>query len=156
MAAQACHLSQSRAGKAETSRLATSEAWNHGRLLLVDEVLRRRDRTPIAFIENGDEVYKYVNPGEGIATTMVPSGLTPTFATPKPKRQYDAIELSLTRRFANNWFGSASYVYSRLYGNYSGIVSTDEVTPPSTGRSSAASPTRAARGSRSRVNRSTA
>ena len=31
---------------------------------------------------------------------MVPSGLTPTFATPKPKRQYDALELSLTRRFA--------------------------------------------------------
>src|SRR6267142_4558384 len=38
--AQACHLSHSRAGKAETSRPATSEEWNHGRLLLVDEVLR--------------------------------------------------------------------------------------------------------------------
>ena len=26
---------------------------------------------------------------------------------PKPKRQYDALELSLSRRFSKNWFGSA-------------------------------------------------
>jgi hypothetical protein len=99
----------------------------------------RRTIEDLGVIENGDEVYKYVNPGEGIATTMVPSGLTPTFATPKPKRQYDAIELSLTRRFANNWFGSASYVYSRLYGNYAGLANSDEIRTPTTLTSSATS-----------------
>ena len=55
----------------------------------------RRTIEDLGVLENGNEVYKYVNPGEGIAATMVPSGLTTEFATPKPKRQYDALELSL-------------------------------------------------------------
>ena len=35
----------------------------------------------------------------------------------------------MTRRFAKNWFVSGSYVYSRLRGNYSGLASSDEITP---------------------------
>ena len=55
------------------------------------------------------------------ATIQSPSGATPLGQPmPKPKRQYDALELTLSRRFANNCFWSASYVYSRLYGNYVG------------------------------------
>lgn len=90
----------------------------------------------LGVLENGNEVYKYVNPGQGIATTMVPSGLTAEFATPKPKRTYDAIEASLQKRFSNNWFASASYVYSRLYGNYAGLANSDEISTPTTNRSS--------------------
>ena len=56
---------------------------------------------------------------------------------PTPKRQYDALELGYNRRFANNWFFSANYTLSRLYGNYSGLASSDEVTTPTTGGSSA-------------------
>ena len=56
---------------------------------------------------------------------------------PKPHRQYDALELTLTRRFANSYFWSASYVWSRLYGNYSGIAASEEILPPTTGTSSA-------------------
>jgi Carboxypeptidase regulatory-like domain/TonB-dependent Receptor Plug Domain len=97
----------------------------------------RRTIEDLGVLENGDEVYKYVNPGEGIAATMVPSGLTTEFATPKPKRQYDALEVSWQKRFSNNWFGSASYVYSRLYGNYAGLSNSDEISTPTTGRSSA-------------------
>jgi hypothetical protein len=96
----------------------------------------RRTIEDLGVLENGDEVYKYVNPGEGIARTMVPSGLTEEFLTPKPKRQYDALELSLQKRFSNNWFGSASYVYSRLYGNYAGLANSDEISTPTTNRSS--------------------
>jgi outer membrane receptor protein involved in Fe transport len=91
----------------------------------------------LGVLENGNEVYKYVNPGEGIAETMNPSGLTETFATPKPKRQYDAVEVSLQKRFSDNWFASASYVYSRLYGNYAGLANSDEISTPTTNRSSA-------------------
>jgi hypothetical protein len=91
----------------------------------------------LGVLEGGNEVYKYVNPGEGIAETMVPSGLTTEFATPKPKRSYDAIEASLQKRFSNNWFASASYVYSRLYGNYAGLANSDEISTPTTNRSSA-------------------
>jgi hypothetical protein len=31
----------------------------------------------------------------------------------------------LTKRSSGKWFGSLSYTYSRLYGNYSGLTSTD-------------------------------
>jgi hypothetical protein len=97
----------------------------------------RRTIEDMGVLVDGNEVYKYVNPGEGIATDMLSSGLTPDFATPKPKRQYDAMELTLTKRFSSGWFGSASYVYSRLYGNYAGLANTDEISTPTTGVSSA-------------------
>jgi hypothetical protein len=82
----------------------------------------------------GDEVYYYANPGEGAALITPPSGGTKAqIPTPKPKRVYDAVELSLTRRFSKNFFGSASYVWSRLYGNYSGISASEEIRTPTTG-----------------------
>jgi hypothetical protein len=90
---------------------------------------------------DGNEVYLIANPGEGQAeftpTSFAP--LTPTFRTPKPKRQYDAVEFGLSRRFANNWFGSANITFSRLYGNYAGLSSSDEIRTPTTGVSSATS-----------------
>ena len=58
---------------------------------------------------------------------------TANFATPKPKRQYDALELSSSRRFSKNWFASANYTLSRLYGNYSGLANSDEILTPTTG-----------------------
>jgi|SwirhisoilCB2_FD_contig_81_4860359_length_3351_multi_4_in_0_out_0_1 hypothetical protein len=87
---------------------------------------------------NGDEVYVIGNPGGGELGTITPaSGLTAAFATPKAVRKYDALELTYSRRFANNWFGSVSYTYSRLYGNYAGLANSDEITTPTTGVSSA-------------------
>ena len=97
----------------------------------------RRTIEDLGVLVNGSEEYKYVNPGEGIAATMNPSGPTPVFDTPKPKRQYDALELSLEKRFSNNWFGSASYVYSSLYGNYAGLANSDEIATPTTNRTQA-------------------
>jgi hypothetical protein len=40
---------------------------------------------------------------------------------PAPERTYDAITLSLNKRFAKNWLTRASYTYSRLIGNYEGL-----------------------------------
>jgi hypothetical protein len=60
-----------------------------------------------------------------------------SFHMPKAKRQYDAFELGLSRRFANNWFGSANLTVSRLYGNYAGLASSDEIRTPTTGVSAA-------------------
>ena len=82
---------------------------------------------------NGDEAYVIGNPGEGLSTLEAPSGRTPLGQPmPKPKRQYDAIELTATRRFSNRWFFSGNYTFSRLYGNYAGIASSDEITTPTT------------------------
>jgi hypothetical protein len=86
---------------------------------------------------NGDEVYFAANPGEGIATTMFTTGLTKGLQTPRPKRQYDGLDVTLSRRFSKNWFGSANVVISRLYGNYAGLANSDEISTPTTGVSSA-------------------
>jgi hypothetical protein len=42
-----------------------------------------------------------------------------------PVRDYDAVELSLTRKFAPGLYVNASYTYSRANGNYPGSVSYD-------------------------------
>jgi hypothetical protein len=84
-------------------------------------------------ILDGSEVYTYGNPGEGVLTNALISTQTPPFNIPKAKRQYDAIQLTMNRRFSNNWFLGASYVYSRLYGNYAGIASSDEIRTPTLG-----------------------
>jgi hypothetical protein len=91
----------------------------------------------IGTLVNGSEAYIYGNPGEGLATTAITTGLTPPFTLPKAKRHYTALEFSANRRFSNNWFVGGSYVLSRLFGNYPGLVNTDEVTPP--GRTSVVS-----------------
>jgi hypothetical protein len=72
----------------------------------------------------GVEDYLIANPGEGLAVNMEPA--FPAFPTPKPKRNYDGLELRLNKRFSNHWSGQATYLYSRLYGNYSGLASADE------------------------------
>ena len=88
---------------------------------------------------NGDEIYVIGNPGRGLGAITPVSGLTRPFATPKPKRQYDALELGYNRRFSQNYFFSANYTLSRLYGNYAGLASSDEIRTPTTGVSSAVS-----------------
>jgi hypothetical protein len=82
----------------------------------------------------GDEGYLISNPGKRQASIQFPTGATPLGQpVPRPKRIYDAVELGYNRRFAGNWFLSANYTLSRLYGNYAGLASSDEVTTPTTG-----------------------
>src|SRR5439155_837388 len=88
-------------------------------------------------IVNGDEVYVIGNPGEGLGAITPSNAKTGSFPTPLPLRQYDALELTLSRRFSQNWFASANVTISRLYGNYAGIGKSDEITTPTTGTSSA-------------------
>ena len=106
--------------------------------LRVDYVHNTLNRTieDVGVLFEGDETYFYANPGEGIAKETFTTGQTSPFNTPAARRDYDAISFSLDRRFSNNWFGSASYVYSRLYGNYAGLANSDEFSTPTTGRSS--------------------
>jgi hypothetical protein len=99
--------------------------------------LRRTIEDIGALDAQGNEVYVIGNPGEGNSTIQDPSGATPIGqAMPKPKRVYDAVELGYNRRFANNYFFSANYTWSRLFGNYAGLASSDEITLPTTGVSS--------------------
>jgi hypothetical protein len=47
------------------------------------------------------------------------------------------VELGLEKRFSDNYFFSANYTISKLYGNYAGLASSDEIRTPTTGVSSA-------------------
>jgi hypothetical protein len=91
----------------------------------------------IGALVNGDETYVYANPGEGLAKQFFVAGDTPVGDNPKAERTYDAVEISVRRRFGDRWFGSASYVYSKLYGNYAGLANSDEISSPTTNRTSA-------------------
>ncbi len=81
----------------------------------------------------GDEGYVIANPSEGLTSLAFTD---PNIPMPKPKRQYDSVEFYADKRFANNWSLRASYLYSRLYGNYSGLTQSDENgrTSPNVGR----------------------
>jgi len=46
-------------------------------------------------------------------------------APPKAVRDYDGLEFRLTKRAGTRWFGSVSYTYSKLRGNYAGLTNTD-------------------------------
>lgn len=73
------------------------------------------------------EVFYIANPGEGVATTIEAAECPTCPGLPKIKRQYDALELKFNRRFADNWAFGANYTLSRLYGNYPGLASSDEI-----------------------------
>lgn len=72
---------------------------------------------------SGSEAYIIGNPGLGlVAQFREQQGFTPI----KARRDYDAFEVGVDRRFADDYYFNANYTYSRLYGNYSGLASTDE------------------------------
>lgn len=99
--------------------------------------LRRTIEDLGALDAQGNEVYLYANPGEGRALLNPTTGTTKPFPMPRAERTYDAMELVVTKRMSKGYFASASYVLSRLYGNYSGLANSDELTSPSTGLTSA-------------------
>jgi hypothetical protein len=69
------------------------------------------------------EVFFIANPGFGVANQILPSPAPPM---PKAQRDYDGVELRLMKRLANRWSLNTSYLWSRLYGNYGGLASSDE------------------------------
>jgi hypothetical protein len=81
------------------------------------------------------EIYVIANPGEGM-TSLACSTCNPTVPLPKARRDYDSVELAFQKNMSKNWYLRASYMWSRLYGNYSGLDQTDENgrTAPNTGR----------------------
>ncbi|HUI55266.1 MAG TPA: TonB-dependent receptor, partial [Bryobacteraceae bacterium] len=86
---------------------------------------KRLDRTieDAGTITQDGEVYYIVNPGFNVNTIQANCNGCPQ--NPKAIRDYDGLELRLTKRMTHNFYGSFSYTYSRLWGNYSGLTSTD-------------------------------
>jgi hypothetical protein len=44
----------------------------------------------------------------------------------KPRRDYDALQFTMTRRFSKRLYTQGSYTYSRTRGNYPGLVNYDD------------------------------
>ena len=106
------------------------------------------------------EMYTIVNPGEGVNSTIdrysaflgslgsaygVPNfffssgafGTCPSCPpNPKAVRDYDGAELRLTKAPTHGWGGLFSYTWSRLWGNYTGLTTTDQTDGGGTGRNS--------------------
>jgi carboxypeptidase family protein len=107
------------------------------------------------------ETFVIVNPGQGTDKTFSGfynflAGLKPTdtgastctpTSTPScpniipPQRNYDGVEFRLTKATSKHWTGMFSYTYSRLWGNYTGLTSSDQAdggggrNAPNNGRS---------------------
>jgi hypothetical protein len=74
------------------------------------------------FNAQGSEAYIIGNPGFGLVCEV---SSTANLPCPKAQRDYDAVEVRVDKRSAN-YFYNASYTWSRLFGNYSGLASSDE------------------------------
>ncbi len=72
----------------------------------------------------GSEAYIIGNPGSGLhLETLNALGY---LKSTEPQRRYDGLEFVLEKRLSDNWYFNANYTFSRLYGNYTGLASSDE------------------------------
>lgn len=80
----------------------------------------------------GSEAYIIGNPGRGLTCQISQEAGRPCIDA---ERKYDAVEVRVDKR-ATKWFFNASYTWSRLFGNYSGLASSDEAgrTSPNVNR----------------------
>jgi hypothetical protein len=67
-----------------------------------------------------DGTYCIGNPGEGLMERVFTLDYSQTFPAPKAKRVFKGVQLDATKRLANNWQGMASYIFSKLDGNFDG------------------------------------
>ena len=75
--------------------------------------------------------YIITNPGTGIGRESGFYDFTNTVVAPKATRTYKGVEVTANKRFSNNYQFFASYVWSRLEGNYDGTfqASTGQLDP---------------------------
>lgn len=72
----------------------------------------------------GSEAYIIGNPGSGLhLQTLQELGY---LKSTRPQRRYDGLEFVFEKRLTKNWYFNANYTYSRLFGNYTGLSSSDE------------------------------
>ncbi len=68
--------------------------------------------------------YFITNPSPDTPVTDKPAGF-PNIFFEKPVHDYDAVEITADKRFADRWGLQANYRWSRLYGNFEGFFRND-------------------------------
>jgi hypothetical protein len=72
----------------------------------------------------GSEAYIIGNPGSGLhLQTLQTLGY---LKSTRPQRRYTGVEFVIEKRFSKDWLFHANYTFSQLWGNYSGLASSDE------------------------------
>jgi hypothetical protein len=75
-------------------------------------------------LSSTSEAYIIGNPGSGLHKSELES--RGYLRSVRPQRRYDGLEFVLEKRLSRNWYFNANYTFSRLYGNYTGLASSDE------------------------------
>ncbi|OGD18704.1 MAG: hypothetical protein A2W03_08940 [Candidatus Aminicenantes bacterium RBG_16_63_16] len=83
------------------------------------------------YVWNGttlEQQFYVTNPGFGVSRPISQGGLFSNDYWPCPKatREYNGLNISLEKRFSNNWQGGVNYTLSRVAGSYTGLASADE------------------------------
>jgi len=86
----------------------------------VKGIYRSYGRVVEDFLCMDDGTYCIGNPGEGIMKQIFTLDYSTTYPAPKAKRTFKGVQLDAQRRFANNFQWMASYLWSKLDGNYDG------------------------------------
>lgn len=78
-----------------------------------------------------DQGYYIGNPGRGVLRESWDMNYERSYAVPDPKRTFKGFELSARKRYSDNWGMIASYLWSKLEGNYDGTfqASTGQLDP---------------------------
>jgi Carboxypeptidase regulatory-like domain/TonB dependent receptor-like, beta-barrel/TonB-dependent Receptor Plug Domain len=89
----------------------------------VKGIYRSYGRVLEDFLCADDGTYCIGNPGEGLMSDVFTLDYSRTFPAPKAKRTFKGVQFDATKRFSNHWQGMASYLYSKLEGNFDGEYS---------------------------------
>jgi hypothetical protein len=91
-----------------------------------------QETDPVTGTLNWVEQFYICNPGFGWSLPDSQGGKFDDSLWPCPKatRDYNGLNISLEKRFSNNWQGGINYTLSRVAGNYSGLASSDEAGGP--------------------------
>ncbi len=93
---------------AQTYIIANPGEWSEAEeAKLVDRINRTDDPSARARLENQLKLYQGIRIFD------------------KPRRDYNALQFTLTRRFSKKLYVQGSYTYSRVLGNYPGLISYD-------------------------------
>jgi outer membrane receptor for ferrienterochelin and colicin len=86
----------------------------------VKYVYRNYQRTIEDFVCDSSADYCIGNPGKGIMSNLFSLDYVDGLPAPKPQRIFRGVQLDVTKRFSDNWSLVASYLWSKLQGNYDG------------------------------------
>jgi len=83
-------------------------------------VYRNYERVIEDFVCDSSADYCIGNPGKGIMANLFDLNYNDGYPAPKPQRIFRGVQLDLTKRYSDNWSMVASYLWSKLKGNYDG------------------------------------